>query len=107
RRLGMYQAAASPAPERGAKMLPSSPPIAKRVVLDGGRFPTALQQSNVTVETTSIDAINGGGIATADGAQHDVDVIIYGTGFQASEFLTPMKIEGAGGRDLRETWDGD
>jgi 4-hydroxyacetophenone monooxygenase len=105
--LGMYYEVAFPDSELRAKMLPSYPPIAKRVVLDGGRFPTALQQGNVTVETTPIDAINAGGIATADGAQHDVDVIIYGTGFQASEFLTPMKIEGTGGRDLRESWDGD
>src|SRR5580765_6789568 len=105
--LGMYYEVAFPDPELRAKMLPSYPPIAKRVVLDGGRFPTALQQGNVTVETTPIDAINAGGIATTDGAQHDVDVIIYGTGFQASDFLTPMKIEGLGGRDLREQWDGD
>ncbi len=105
--LGMYYEVAFPDPELRAKMLPSYPPIAKRVVLDGGRFPTALQQGNVTVETTPIDAINAGGIATADGVQHDLDVIIYGTGFQASEFLTPMKVEGAGGRNLREQWDGD
>ena len=105
--LGMYYEVAFPDPELRAKMLPSYPPIAKRVVLDGGRFPTALQQGNVTVETTPIDAINAGGIVTADGVQHDLDVIIYGTGFQASEFLTPMKIEGAGGRNLRDQWDGD
>ena len=105
--LGMYYEVAFPDPELRAKMLPSYPPIAKRVVLDGGRYPAALQQRNVTVETTPIDAINAGGIATADGVQHDVDVIIYGTGFQASEFLTPMKIEGTEGRDLREQWDGD
>jgi 4-hydroxyacetophenone monooxygenase len=105
--LGMYYEVAFPDPELRAKMLPSYPPIAKRVVLDGGLFPTAIQQANVTVETTPIDAINAGGIATTDGAQHDVDVIIYGTGFQASDFLTPMKIEGTGGRDLREGWDGD
>ena len=42
-------------------MLPSYPPIAKRVVLDGGRYPAALQQPNVTVETTAIDAINASG----------------------------------------------
>ena len=47
------------------------------------------------------------GIATVDGVQHDVDVIIFGTGFQASDFLTPMKIVGTEGRDLRERWDGD
>ena len=35
------------------------------------------------------------GVVTADGVEHDVDVIIYGTGFQASKFLTPMRITGA------------
>jgi len=105
--LGMYYEVAFPDAELRAKMLPGYPPIAKRVVLDGGRYPTALQRDNVTVETTAIDAINAGGVAMVDGTQHDLDVIIYGTGFQASEFLTPMKIEGTGGRDLREQWDGD
>jgi 4-hydroxyacetophenone monooxygenase len=105
--LGMYYDVVFPDAELRAKMLPSYPPIAKRVVLDGGRYPAALQRPNVTVETTAIDAINARGIATVDGAQHDVDVIIYGTGFQASDFLVPMKIEGVGGRDLRKGWDGD
>ena len=31
-------------------------------------------------------------------------MIIYATGFQATEFLAPMSITGAGGRDLREEW---
>ena len=43
----------------------------------------------------------------ADGAEHAVDVIIYGTGFQASKFLTPMKVTGRGGVDLHEQWAGD
>ena len=55
--LGMYYEVAFPDPELRAKMLPSYPPIAKRVVLDGGACPTALQRDNVTVETSSIDAI--------------------------------------------------
>ena len=28
---------------------------------------------------------------------HEVDVIIYGTGFAATEFLAPMEITGVGG----------
>ncbi len=44
---------------------------------------------------------------TADGVAHDVDVIIYGTGFTASKFLTPMTVKGRGGRDLHEQWDGE
>ena len=48
------------------------------------------------------------GVVTADGVEHhDVDVIIYGTGFQASKFLTPMTVTGRGGVDLHEQWAGD
>src|SRR5690606_19047872 len=32
---------------------------------------------------------------------------IYGTGFEASNFLAPMKVTGRGGLDLHEHWKGD
>ena len=38
---------------------------------------------------------------------HEVDVVIYATGFQASRFLWPMSITGRGGANLHETWSGD
>ena len=34
-------------------------------------------------------------------------MLIYGTGFQASKFLTPMKVTGRDGVDLHEQWGGD
>jgi 4-hydroxyacetophenone monooxygenase len=34
-------------------------------------------------------------------------VIIYGTGFTASKFLTPMTVHGRGGVDLHEQWAGE
>ena len=34
-------------------------------------------------------------------------MIIYGTGFQASKFLTPMTVRGRDGVDLHEQWAGD
>jgi cation diffusion facilitator CzcD-associated flavoprotein CzcO len=58
----------------------------------------------VHVETSSIQAITPTGIRTADGIEHDVDVIIYGTGFTTTEFLAPVKITGADGRHLADTW---
>jgi len=33
-----------------------------------------------------------------------VDVIIYGTGFKATDFLTPMNITGRNGKDLNSAW---
>src|ERR671911_400788 len=89
------------------QVLPTYPPIAKRVVRDNGTWPRALQRDNVSLITTGIDQITATGITTVDGVSHDVDVIIYGTGFTASRFLTPMKVVGRGGVDLHEQWDGD
>ena len=57
--------------------------------------------------TEPIASITPTGLRLVDGSQHDVDVIIYGTGFQASRFLTPMKVTGRNGADLHEQWDGD
>ena len=39
--------------------------------------------------------------------EHVADVIIYGTGFYASRFLTPMKVVGRDGVDLHKQWNGD
>jgi 4-hydroxyacetophenone monooxygenase len=34
-------------------------------------------------------------------------VLIYGTGFTASDFLKTFKVRGRGGRELHEVWQGD
>jgi 4-hydroxyacetophenone monooxygenase len=96
-----------PDAELRAKLTPHYPPAAKRIVFDNGAYIAALQQPNVAVETASIDAITSRGVRTDDGVEHDADVIIYGTGFAASEFLTPMRVTGVGGLDLHERWGGD
>ena len=47
------------------------------------------------------------GVVTTDGRAHPADVIIYGTGFEASRFLTPMRVVGRDGADLHDQWAGD
>jgi len=94
-------------PELREKMIPPYPPLAKRIVRDNGNWAHALQQPHVSVHTEGISAITEKGVRTSDGVDHQVDVIIYGTGFTASEFLTPMRVLGTGGVDLHERWDGD
>ena len=74
---------------------------------DNGVWFDALQRPNVHLVTSPIAEITESGLVTADGAHHDVDVLIYGTGFQASRFLTPMRIVGRKGLDLNEHWGGD
>ncbi|MCU1374559.1 MAG: hapE, partial [Actinomycetia bacterium] len=105
--LTAYYEAAFPDAELRAKVLPGYPPVAKRVVLDNGRYPATLQRPDVTLETTDIAAVTATGVRTVDGIEHPADVVIYGTGFQASKFLTPMRVAGTGGIDLHQRWAGD
>ena len=86
---------------------PTYPPGAKRMLRDNGVWAGALKRDNVRLVTTGIREITPTGIVGADGETHDVDVIVYGTGFHASKFLTPMAVRGRGGVDLHEHWAGE
>jgi 4-hydroxyacetophenone monooxygenase len=88
-------------------VVPTYPPAAKRLLRDNGVWAGALKRENTQLVTTGIREITPSGIVTNDGVAHDVDVIVYGTGFHASKFLTPMTITGRGGIDLHEQWGGD
>ncbi|BDT94168.1 putative monooxygenase [Nocardia sputorum] len=92
-----------PDAELRAKLTPDYAAGCKRGLFSNEYFP-ALAQPNVTVETTAIEAITPTGIRTADGVEHEVDVIVYGTGFKGTEFLAPMNIYGLGGRKLADVW---
>ena len=85
------------------KLLPDYPPGCKRGLRSDDWYPTLLKP-HVDVIDTPIDVITETGIQTTDGRQHPADVIIYGTGFTPTKFLTPMHIKGAKGQDLNETW---
>jgi 4-hydroxyacetophenone monooxygenase len=88
-------------------VVPTYPVGGKRAVLDNGVWLGALKRSNVELVTDRITRITPKGVVTADGVEHEVDVILYGTGFQASRFLSGLSVKGRGGRDLHETWAGD
>ncbi|OBG90324.1 4-hydroxyacetophenone monooxygenase [Mycobacterium sp. E3251] len=90
-----------------AKLTPDYPIGCKRVLFSSDWYP-ALACDNVDVETDTITEVTPAGVRTADGqgheVLHEVDVIIYGTGFKATEFLAPMTITGRDGRDLQSEW---
>ena len=46
------------------------------------------------------------GIVDADGVEHPVDTIIFGTGFQVTDLPIADRIRGRGGRTLAERWAG-
>ena len=94
-------------PDLLPKVIPQYPPAAKRIIVDNGSWAAALHRDNVTLTTDRIERIVPEGIVTDDGTLHEFDVIIFGTGFQPSRFLTPMKVVGRGGVDLHGHWDGE
>ena len=94
-------------PDLLAKVLPRYPVGAKRVVLDNGIWASTLKRPNVDLVSDGIERVEPSGVRGADGRLHRADVIVYGTGFRASEFLMPMRVTGRGGADLHETWSGD
>jgi 4-hydroxyacetophenone monooxygenase len=94
-------------PDLAAKVVPDYPPSAKRIIVDDGLWSQTLQSPHVELVTEPIAEVTVTGVRTSDGVEHEADVIIYGTGFQASEFLTPMRVVGREGVDLHQQWGGN
>jgi len=94
-------------PDLVEKVVPDYPFGAKRSVRDNGVYLAALARDNVELITTGIAEIVPEGIRTKDGKTHDADVIVYGTGFHASDFLRTYKVYGREGQELHERWKGD
>ena len=90
-------------PELRRKLTPTDPLGCKRILLSDDWY-AALQLPQVEVVTDRITEVRPRQIRTADGTERQVDTIVLGTGFAATEFLVPMRITGRGGRDLHEQW---
>ncbi len=90
-------------PALRAQLVPDYPIGAKRVLLNDDYYP-ALGRRNVRLVTEPVDRIEAGGVRTRDGELHEADVIVYATGFKATEFLAPMRVTGLGGRTLADEW---
>lgn len=94
-------------PDLLARVVPTYPPAAKRIIRDNGAWARALRLPHVSLVTEAIDHIGPSAVTTSDGAEHPADVLVYGTGFQASEFLSPMRVVGRDGVELHQRWNGD
>jgi cation diffusion facilitator CzcD-associated flavoprotein CzcO len=77
----------------------------KRVLISDTYFP-ALQKPNVDLVTESIAEITPKGIRTADGVEHELDVIVFGTGFHVSDMPIAERVRGREGLRLFDVWEG-
>ncbi|MEV0297047.1 NAD(P)/FAD-dependent oxidoreductase [Nocardia sp. NPDC050710] len=76
---------------------------AKRILLSNDYYP-ALSRDNVELITAPIHAVTEHGIRTGDGIHRRADVLVWATGFRASEYLVPIRVRGRGGRMLHREW---
>lgn len=86
-----------------AKLEPDYPIGCKRLLFSNDWYP-ALVRDNVDVVTHGVSGVDADGVATDDGAHHAADVIVWGTGFKATEFLAPVEVTGRDGLPLAEEW---
>jgi cation diffusion facilitator CzcD-associated flavoprotein CzcO len=84
-------------------LTPDYPVGCKRPLISRNWLP-ALVRPNVRLVTAPIASITENGLRTADGEVHEVDTIIFGTGFKANEYLTTIDIIGKDGRRLHDDW---
>lgn len=86
-----------------AKLTPDYEPGCKRLVMSESFYDVA-QRPNVDVVTDRIDHIEAAGVVTEDGVLHELDALVYATGFDAHAFLRPIKVTGENGISLDEVW---
>jgi cation diffusion facilitator CzcD-associated flavoprotein CzcO len=80
-------------PALRAALTPNFSPGCKRLLISNTWF-TALQRANVKLVTQAVARIVPQGVVGADGVLYPCDVIVWGTGFKATEYIAPMHIYG-------------
>ncbi len=85
------------------QLRPDHKPLCKRLIFSPDYY-EAIQRPGAALVTTPIERIEAGGIRTTDGALHELDIIVYATGFHADAFMRPMRITGEDGATLDTFW---
>ncbi|TCO46612.1 DUF4873 domain-containing protein [Actinocrispum wychmicini] len=90
-------------PSLRAKLTPDYVVGCKRVLVSSDYYPT-LARANVDLVTSPITAVSADAVVTADGTRHEVDAIVFATGFHVTDIVSKMDITGPGGLTLRAAW---
>jgi cation diffusion facilitator CzcD-associated flavoprotein CzcO len=94
-----------PDPELRAKFTPTEPLGVKRIAKTPNYY-RVVQQDNVTPLFGGIAEVVPQGIVDEHGALHELDVIVWATGFDAHAYMRPMNLVGADGLTIEEAWSG-
>lgn len=93
-------------PETARKLVPTDY-YAKRPICNSGYYET-YNRDNVSLVSTKenpIVRITPAGVITEDGTEHELDVLVFATGYEAMEgSYNRIAIQGRAGTTLRESW---
>jgi cation diffusion facilitator CzcD-associated flavoprotein CzcO len=90
-------------PDLRRRLTPDYRATCKRLVISG-EFYNAIQKPNAELIDSGIDRIEARGLRTKDGKLHELDLIVLATGFNAHQFMRPMKVVGRDGLALEDVW---
>ena len=90
-------------PDLLEKLVPDYAPMVRRPVVDNNWY-KSLTRDNVDLVTSGIERLTKNGIETSDGKHHEVDLIVFATGFEVDKFLWPAEYRGEKGVNLRDYW---
>jgi cation diffusion facilitator CzcD-associated flavoprotein CzcO len=90
-------------PELKEKLRPNYRAACKRLVYSWSYY-EEVQHPSVFVETGRIARIEPKGVRMADGTLHELDTLLFATGFQADRFIRPAEVTGRDGLTLDTFW---
>jgi len=90
-------------PDKLAELIPEYRIGCKRILISNDWY-RAVNEPHVNLITGGITRFDETGVVSETGEHRPADVIIFGTGFRATEFLSPIHITGRNGVSLNEAW---
>ncbi len=91
-------------PELRRKLTPDYQIGCVRIPKSDRNYYEAVQKPNVTLEFERIARILPDGVELADGRKHQLDVLVYATGFDTHAYMRPMQVTGVNSVTLDELW---
>jgi cation diffusion facilitator CzcD-associated flavoprotein CzcO len=90
-------------PEIRRRLTPDYKLGCKRILSSDDYLPI-FNRENVALETSPIAEIKPEGILTENGIIHELDTIIFATGFEVADFTTDMRVFGRNGKEIFAEW---
>jgi cation diffusion facilitator CzcD-associated flavoprotein CzcO len=103
RRFAAMLEAEIPDPVRRAMFTPAEPPGVKRIAKTPDYY-RVVQQDNVHPVFRGVRRLQPTGIIDDASDFHQLDVIVWATGFDAHAYMRPMAVTGADGVSLNDAW---